>query len=118
MRRVFLMIAWPPRCPPHCPLPRVRKTRASTWPSQGYYEMLNANMAVLAAMAKGDMTYDETRAVRAAANIEALTHYDLPMHFIDGTSADDMPGEYPDREARHLAGFAIRCILPPVPVRS
>ena len=39
------------------------------------------------------MTYDETRAVRAAANIEALTHYDLPMHFIDGTSADDIPGK-------------------------
>lgn len=60
---------------------------------QGFYEMLSANMGVLAAMAKGDMTYDETRAVRAASNIEALTHYDLPMHFMDGTSADDMPGK-------------------------
>lgn len=60
---------------------------------QGFYEMLNANMGVLAAMAKGDMAYDENRAVRSAANIEALSHYDLPMHFLEGTSTDDMPGK-------------------------
>lgn len=60
---------------------------------QGFFQMLSANMGVLAAMAKGDMTYDEPNAVRAATNIEALTHYDLPMHFVDGTSADDMPGK-------------------------
>ena len=54
---------------------------------QGFYEMLAINMATLAGMAKGDVAYDEAAASRAAANIEALTHYDLPGLFIEGSAA-------------------------------
>ncbi|WBU57084.1 c-type cytochrome [Paracoccus sediminicola] len=57
---------------------------------QGFYTMLGANMGVLSAMAKGDMEYDEEVASRHAANIEALTQYDLPMHFIEGSSNADV----------------------------
>lgn len=52
----------------------------------GFYIMLGMNMAVLADMAKGNMPYDETAASRAGANIEALTHYDLPSLFIEGSA--------------------------------
>lgn len=58
----------------------------------GYYQMLAMNMGTLAGMAKGDIAYDEATASRAAANIEALTHYDLPSLFIEGSAhgqADD-----------------------------
>lgn len=57
---------------------------------QGFYTMLAINMGTLSGMAKGDVAYDEAAASRAAANIEALTGYDLPALFIDGTSSDDM----------------------------
>lgn len=53
----------------------------------GYYEMLAINMGTLAGMAKGDVAYDEAVASRAAANIETLTHYDLPSLFIEGSAA-------------------------------
>ncbi len=52
----------------------------------GFYQMLAMNMGTLAGMAKGDIAYDEATASRAAANIEALTHYDLPSLFIEGTA--------------------------------
>lgn len=58
----------------------------------GYYLMLARNMETLAGMAKGDTPYDEAIASRAGANIEALTHYDLPSLFIEGSAhgqADD-----------------------------
>lgn len=57
---------------------------------KGYFLMLGANMAPLAAMAKGEMEYDEAKAAQAAANIETLTNYPVGMHFMDGTSMDDM----------------------------
>lgn len=52
----------------------------------GFYQMLAINMGTLAGMAKGDIAYDEAAASRAAANIEALTHYDLPSLFIEGSA--------------------------------
>lgn len=57
---------------------------------QGYFTMLAANMGALSGMAKGDVAYDEAAAVAAATNINALSRYDVTMHFIDGTSADDL----------------------------
>lgn len=57
---------------------------------QGYFTMLGANMAPLAAMAKGEMEYDEAAAVRAASNIEALATYDVSIHFPAGTSRADL----------------------------
>ena len=55
----------------------------------GYYKMLSINMTTLAGMAKGSVDYDEATASRAAANIEALTAYDLPSLFVEGSSMDD-----------------------------
>ena len=52
----------------------------------GFYQMLAINMGTLAGMAKGDIAYNEAAASRAAANIEALTHYDLPSLFIEGSA--------------------------------
>lgn len=60
---------------------------------KGYFQMLGANMGILAGMAKGDVAYDEALAVRAATNINALSRYDVPMHFIDGTSNADLGAE-------------------------
>ena len=76
---------------------------------QGYMLMLGSNMAPLAGMAKGDVPYDEAAAVKAATNIEALTRYDVAMHFIPGTAA----GEIEDSEAlpkiwEDQAGFAAK----------
>ncbi|WP_134678550.1 c-type cytochrome [Paracoccus ravus] len=53
----------------------------------GYYKMLALNMATLAGMAKGDVAYDEAAASQAAANIAALTHYDLPSLFVEGSAS-------------------------------
>ncbi|ABL70631.1 cytochrome c, class II [Paracoccus denitrificans PD1222] len=55
----------------------------------GFYQMLAINMGTLSGMAKGDVAYDEAAASRAAANIEALTQYDLPSLFIEGSSSAD-----------------------------
>lgn len=60
---------------------------------QGYFLMLGANMGTLAGMAKGEIDYDEAKAVQAASNIEALAKYDPSIHFIEGTSMDDMKGK-------------------------
>ncbi len=59
---------------------------------QGYYEMLSANMGQLAGMAKGEIAYDEAAASSAGANIETLTKYTLPMHFVEGSSLNDYKG--------------------------
>lgn len=55
---------------------------------QGFFEMLAANMGTLSAMAKGEAPYDEAQASTAAANIETLTKYTLPIHFVEGSDAD------------------------------
>ena len=55
----------------------------------GFYQMLAINMGTLSGMAKGEIAYDEAAASRAAANIEALTQYDLPSLFIEGSSSAD-----------------------------
>lgn len=59
---------------------------------RGFMVMLGSNFGTLAAMAKGDMAYDEPAAVRAATNIEALTKYDVGMHFIPGTAKGEVEG--------------------------
>lgn len=59
---------------------------------QGYFQMLSANMGQLAGMAKGEIAYDEAAAVQAASNIETLTKYTLPLHFIEGSSVKDVQG--------------------------
>src|SRR5690606_29001746 len=59
---------------------------------QGFYQMLAINMGTLAGMAKGDIAYDEAAASRAAATIEALTQYDMPALFIEGSSSADTEG--------------------------
>ena len=59
---------------------------------QGYIKLLSLNMAPLAAMAKGEIDYDEAAASKAAANIEALTKYDIPPLFIEGTANGEMEG--------------------------
>ena len=53
----------------------------------GFYQMLAINMGTLAGMAKGDIAYDEAAASTAAANIEALTKYNLPRLFLEGSEA-------------------------------
>ncbi|MFC3570868.1 c-type cytochrome [Paracoccus simplex] len=55
----------------------------------GFYQMLAISMGTLSGMAKGEIAYDEAAASRAAANIEALTHYDLSSLFIEGSSSAD-----------------------------
>lgn len=73
----------------------------------GFFTMLSTNMGTLAGMAKGDIAYDEAAAVAAATNINALSRYDVTMHFIDGTAQgeiDDsaaLPAIWSDR-----AGFS------------
>ena len=63
---------------------------------QGYLLMLAATMDPPAAMAKGEMPYDEAVAAQAAANIEVLTKYTVGMHFLPGTAA----GEVDDTDAK------------------
>jgi cytochrome c556 len=55
----------------------------------GFMTMLGINMGQLSGMAKGEIAYDEAAATRAAANIVALTQYDAPALFIEGTSSED-----------------------------
>lgn len=57
---------------------------------QGFFNMLNTNMGVLADMAKGDVEFDVEAARLAAANLEAAGAYDVTVHFIEGTSRDDL----------------------------
>lgn len=55
----------------------------------GFMTMLGINMGQLSGMAKGEIAYDEAAASRAAANIVALTQYDAPALFVEGTSSED-----------------------------
>lgn len=57
---------------------------------QGYFLMLGANMGTLAGIAKGEIAYDEAAAAQAAANIETLSNYPVGMHFVEGSSSEDM----------------------------
>lgn len=57
---------------------------------QGYFTMLGINMGTLAGMANGSIAYDEATARTAGANIEALTGYDLPSLFVEGSSNGDV----------------------------
>jgi len=59
---------------------------------QGFYKLLGAEMGPLAAMAKGEVTFDAERAAAHAANLSAIAGYDVSRLFIDGTSEDDLPG--------------------------
>lgn len=61
----------------------------------GYMQMIGINMGTLAGMAKGEIAYDEAAAVKAATNIEALSKYDLPGLYIEGSQ----PAEGIDTEA-------------------
>ena len=56
----------------------------------GFMTMLGINMGQLAGMAKGEIAYDEAAASLAASNIVALTQYDAPALFVEGTSSEDM----------------------------
>lgn len=58
----------------------------------GYMLMLNANMGPLAAMAKGDIAYDEAVANFHANNLAALAAYEVEMHFLPGTAQGEMEG--------------------------
>lgn len=58
---------------------------------QGYFQMLSLNMGTLSGMAKGEIDYDEDAAALAAGNIEALTGFDLPSLFIEGSASDAVP---------------------------
>ena len=55
----------------------------------GFMKMLGINMGQLSGMAKGEIPYDEAAASRAATNIVALTQYDAPALFVEGTSSEE-----------------------------
>lgn len=59
---------------------------------QGYFRMLGIDMGTLAGMAKGEIAYDEAMAAKAAANVEALSNYDVSALFPEGSSSDDVEG--------------------------
>ncbi|HHY02724.1 MAG TPA: cytochrome c [Paracoccus sp.] len=59
---------------------------------QGYMAAISANMGPLAAMAKGDVEYDEAQAVFHANNLAALGNYEVEMHFLPGTAQGEFEG--------------------------
>lgn len=59
---------------------------------QGFFTMISTEMGTLSDMARGNTEYDEAAAVAAAQNLMALTGYDLPKLFVEGSSADDIDG--------------------------
>lgn len=58
----------------------------------GYMKMIAINMAALSGMARGDTAYDEDAASASAANIEALTHYDVTGLFVAGSANGEVEG--------------------------
>lgn len=56
----------------------------------GYMLGLALNMAPLAAMAKGDVPYDEATATFHARNLAALGAYQVQMHFLPGTAQGEI----------------------------
>lgn len=59
---------------------------------QGFYTMISTEVSTLSDMARGRADYDEAAAVAAAENLMALTGYDLPKLFVDGSSSDELDG--------------------------
>lgn len=80
---------------------------------QGFMKMIAINMGTLAGMAKGEIEYDEAAASTAAANMEALTGYDVTGLFIEGTADGEIEGtealpaiwEDPEGFAEKFAGL-------------
>ena len=80
---------------------------------EGFMQMVAFNMGTLAAMAKGDIAYDEGAATTAGANLDALGQYDFPGLFIAGSAPGDgvesgaLPGIWEDPEgfAEKFAAF-------------
>lgn len=60
---------------------------------QGYYKLVNAEVTVLGAMAKGAMDYDAAVAQARADNLAALTRYSTAHLWVPGSSKDDVPGK-------------------------
>jgi cytochrome c556 len=67
---------------------------------QAYFSLLGANVGPLAGMAKGDIDYDADVAKTHAANLSAMTGYNIAPHFPAGTAKADLPGQ-----TRALAGI-------------
>jgi cytochrome c556 len=59
---------------------------------RGFFQLLNVNLALLEAMAKGDAAYDAAKAGTAAANLKTLAAYPLPDLFVAGSSQADKRG--------------------------
>lgn len=59
---------------------------------QGYFQMLSLNLGTLSGMAKGEIEYDEDAAARAASNVEALSQFNLPSLFIEGSASNELEG--------------------------
>ncbi|KFE36593.1 c-type cytochrome [Thioclava atlantica] len=57
---------------------------------QGYFDLLGAQMAVLAPMAQGKMDFDAAKAETAAKNLGALAKVDITPLFPEGTSNADL----------------------------
>ncbi|MBV0890799.1 cytochrome c [Paracoccus sp. Z118] len=61
---------------------------------QGYMTAVATNMGPLAAMAKGDLDYDEALATFHARNLAALGNYEVEMHFLPGTAQGEVEGSH------------------------
>ena len=57
---------------------------------QGYFTMLSTNMGPISAMVKGERDYDEAAAAMHGANLDTLSQYGLAMHFLKGSSTDEL----------------------------
>ena len=60
---------------------------------QGHYKLINANMGALAAMAKGQVDYDATKAQLHADNLFHLSNNNIGFLFVPGTDSTAMPGK-------------------------
>ena len=69
-------------------------------------------------MAKGDIAYDEAAASTAAANIEALTKYDLPGLFIEGSESGKAEAAHSRTDDGDYFSFPAKRIGHPLSSRS
>lgn len=60
---------------------------------QGFMRLVVWSGGPLFGMAKGEVPYDAAAASTRAANLTALTQYNFPELFLDGTSKADRPGK-------------------------
>ena len=60
---------------------------------QGYFKLIGAEMAALSAMAKGDAPFDANTVALSAANLRALSAYDVTPLFSAGASNAAIAGE-------------------------